>query len=197
MAEQLPAFPAPSMRKNAVHSVHHLQLNHMKATKQSVITSGPHQGQTVSIAGGTYRILVSGKETNGEFATIEMSVPPGGGPGPHAHPDFHESFYVAEGEVEVQSEEGTYMATQGAYIVIPKGGMVHGFKNRSGQLAKLLCTVVPSGLEEMFLELGVPVAEGTFLPPPVIDDAMKKKMKDLAEKYGQTMYPPDYFTKGQ
>lgn len=166
----------------------------METGKKSVITLGPHEGQTVSMAGGNYRILVSGKQTGGEFATIEMLVPPGGGPGPHAHPDFHESFYVVEGEVEVQSEEGAYTAMKGAYIVIPKGGMVHGFKNKSGQVAKLLCVVVPSGLEEMFLELGVPVAEGEFLPPPVMDDAMMKKVQALLKKYGQQMYPPDYFT---
>jgi quercetin dioxygenase-like cupin family protein len=166
----------------------------MAATKKSVITLSAHEGTTVSVAGGNYRILISGKETGGEFATIEMLVPPGGGPGPHAHPDFQESFYVVEGEVEVQSEEGVYTATKGAYIVIPKGGMVHGFKNKSPQPAKLLCVVVPSGLEEMFLELGVPVAEGTFLPPPVMDDAMKQKVLALFEKYRQQLYPPDYFT---
>jgi len=166
----------------------------MEPEKNYVITLGAHEGPTLAVAGGNYRILVSGKQTGGEFATIEMLVPPGGGPGPHAHPDFQESFYVVEGEVEVQSTAGIYTATKGAYIVIPKGGMVHGFKNKSTQLAKLLCVVVPAGLEEMFVELGVPVAEGTFLPPPVMDDAMRKKVLALFEKYGQQMYPPDYFT---
>jgi quercetin dioxygenase-like cupin family protein len=163
----------------------------METPKLPVITLGAQEGQTLSVAGGNYRILISGKQTGGEFATIEMTVPPGGGPGPHAHPGFQESFYVIEGEV--QSEQGTYHATKGAYIVIPKGGMVHGFKNKSGQLAKLLCVVVPSGLEEMFLELGVPVAEGTFLPPPVMDETAKQKLQLLLEKYGQKMYPPNYF----
>lgn len=166
----------------------------MEAPKLPVITLGAQEGQTLSIAGGNYRILISGKQTGGEFATIEMTVPPGGGPGPHAHPDFQESFYVIAGAVEVQSEDGVYEASQGAYIVIPKGGMVHGFKNKSSEQAKLLCTVVPSGLEEMFLELGVPVAEGTFLPPPVMDEAARQKLKELLEKYGQKAYPPDYFS---
>jgi len=167
----------------------------MEEKKQSVITLGGQEGPCVAVAGGNYRILVSGKQTGGEFAAIEMLVPPGGGPGPHAHPDFQESFYVIEGEAVVQSEAGIYTATKGAYIVIPKGGMVHGFKNKTNQLLKLLCVVVPSGLEEMFLELGEPVAEGEFLPPPVMDDAMKQKVQALFEKYGQQMYPPDYFTR--
>lgn len=167
----------------------------MEDARKSVITLGAHEGPILSVAGGNYRILVSGKQTGGEFATIEMSVPPGGGPSPHAHPDFQESFYVLEGEVEVWSDEGMYTATQGAYIVIPKGGMVHSFKNKSDKLAKLLCVVVPSGLDEMFMEFGVPVAEGEFLPPPVMDDAMKQKVLALFEKYGQQLYPPDYFTR--
>ena len=71
------------------------------------ITVGPAGGKILSIAGGNYRILVSGKETGGAFATIEMLVPPRNGPGPHSHANFYESFYIIEGEVEVHSEAGS------------------------------------------------------------------------------------------
>lgn len=165
----------------------------MENNKQAPKTLGANEGENVSVMGGNYRILVSGKETGGAFATIEMLVPPGGGPGPHAHPDFVETFYVVDGEVEVKSEAGTYIATKGAFINIPKGGIVHGFKNKSDKMAQLLCTVVPAGLEEMFLEIGQPVPVGEFLPPPPMGNPeTAKKMTALAEKYGQKLYPPDY-----
>ena len=51
-------------------------------------TVGPDEGKTVSVVGDTYRILISGKDTGGASATIDMLIPPGGGPGPHAHADF-------------------------------------------------------------------------------------------------------------
>ena len=164
----------------------------MENSKPAPITIGAQDGQSLSVVGDTYRILISGKETGGDFATIDMLIPPNGGPGPHSHADFQESFYVIEGEVEVRSEASTYTATKGSYVVIPKGGIVHCFKNKTNTVAHLLCVVVPSGLEDMFLEMGKPVANGSFLPPPDMDPETQQKMKATAEKFGQQVYPPDY-----
>ena len=164
----------------------------MENTKPAPIVSEPKDGPAVSVAGGTYRVLVSGKQTGGEFATIEMLVPPGGGPGPHAHPGFHECFYVVDGEVEVKSEAGVYTAGKGAMIHIPKGGIVHGFKNKGDKIANLLCIVVPAGLDDFFLEVGKPVAPGEFLPPAPPDAEAMKRLLPVFEKYGQKMYPPDF-----
>lgn len=164
----------------------------MKNSKPAPITIGAQEGENLSMVGDTYRILISGRETNGEYATIDMLIPPGGGPGPHAHASIHESFYVVDGEVEVKSEAGTYIAQKGSFISIPKGGIVHSFKNKTNQIAHLLCTVIPSGLEEMFIELGMPVATGSFLPPPQLDPDTLKKMQQVAEKYGQELFPPNY-----
>jgi len=160
--------------------------------KPAPIALGAGEGQNVSVVGDTYRILASGKQTGGAFATIDMLVPPGGGPGPHSHPDFQETFYVIDGEVEVKSEAGVYIAKKGSYVVIPKGGIVHCFKNKSDTLAHLLCTVVPAGLEEMFIAIGIPVEPGTFLPPPPMDPESIRKLIKVAEHYGQKVYPPDF-----
>lgn len=155
-------------------------------------TVGPGEGKSISVVGDTYRVLISGADTKGAFATIDMLIPPGGGPGPHAHADFEESFYVIEGEIEVKSEFGQYVATKGSFITIPKGGVVHGFTNKTGQTAHLLCTVVPAGLETFFEEIGQPVANGQFLPLPHFDEAAVKKLQATAEKYGQQVFPPNY-----
>lgn len=163
----------------------------MENSKPAPITVGAQEGQSVSVVGDTYRILVTGQQTGGAFATIDMLIPPNGGPGPHAHANFQESFFVMEGEVEVKSEAGSYLATEGSYVVIPKGGIVHDFKNHTNKTARLLCIVDPSGLEEFFLAIGKPVAFGTFLPPDTSPEFMKN-MKAVGEKYGQEQYPPDY-----
>ena len=160
--------------------------------KVAPIAVGAQDGQTISVVGGNYRVLVSGRQTGGEFATIEMLIPAGGGPIPHAHPHFHETFYVVDGEVEVKSEAGTYIAGKGAYVVIPKGGIIHKFQNKTDKMAKLLCTVVPAGLEEMFLAIGKPTDAGTFLPPPPMDPEGFKRITAMAAEYGQTLYPPDF-----
>lgn len=164
----------------------------MQNQKKQPITVGPEDGATISVVGDTYRILISGQQTGGAFTCIDMLIPPGGGPGPHAHPDFEESFYVVDGEVEVKSEFGTYVASKGSFINIPKGGVVHFFKNKTTKPAHLLCTVVPAGLDAFFAEIGQPVKFGEFLPVPHMDEATIKKLQAIAEKYGQQVFPPDY-----
>jgi quercetin dioxygenase-like cupin family protein len=157
-----------------------------------VLTVSPFDGQCVSVVGDTYRIVLDGKQTQGAFAVIDMLIPPGGGPGPHAHPKVQETFYVIKGEVVVKSSVGSYVAHAGSFVSIPLGGAVHCFKNVSSAPAHLLCTVTPSGMEEMFRELGTPVAAGTFAPPPSLGAAELKRFGAIAEKYGQVLYPPDY-----
>jgi quercetin dioxygenase-like cupin family protein len=164
----------------------------MESNKPIPITLGANDGLSLSVVGDTYRIMVSGAETSGAFATIDMLIPPGGGPGPHAHPDFQESFFVIDGEIEVKSEAGTHIATKGSFVSIPKGGIIHCFKNKSNKPAHLLCMVVPAGLEELFTEIGKPVPFGEFLPPPEMDHEKALELQAVAEKHGQKVYPPDY-----
>ena len=158
-----------------------------------VLTVDAHAGESLSVVGDTYRMLITGEQNDGAFAVIDMLIPPGGGPpGPHAHANFQESFYVISGEVVVKTKAQTYVARAGSFVSIPKGGVAHDFKNETQAPAHLLCLVVPAGLEKFFQEVGQPVAAGTFLPPPAMDPAAQQRLMATAEKYGQEVFPPDY-----
>lgn len=161
----------------------------------TIITTDPQAGQDISVVGDNYRLILTGKETDGAFALIDMLIPPGGGPGPHAHAKFQESFYVLEGEIVVRSESATYVALKGSLVSIPQGGAIHSFKNESDSTAHILCMVVPSGLEEFFREAGEPAEYGKFLPAPEMNEEWLKKMEFLAKKYDQELFPPDYLDK--
>ena len=161
----------------------------------SILTLDPQAGPTISVVGDTYRIVASGDQTDNAYAIIDMLVPPGGGPGPHAHADIQESFYVLDGEVVVRSETQIYTARRGAFVSIPKGGAIHSFRNESDAVAHLLCMVAPAGLEKFFQEIGQPVAAGQFLPQHPPTPEQQQKMRAAAEKYGQELFPPDYLTK--
>jgi quercetin dioxygenase-like cupin family protein len=165
--------------------------------KETVTTINDGQGQCLSVVGDTYRIIMAGEQTDGNYAVIDMLVPPGGGPGPHAHKDIQEMFYVLEGEVEFKMEEGSYEAKKGSLVNIPLGGEIHCFKNTSHSVAHLLCTVVPAGLDAFFEEIGKPIATGTFLKPDALSPEELSKLKSIAKKYGQEVYPPDYLDKPQ
>jgi quercetin dioxygenase-like cupin family protein len=155
-----------------------------------ITATDPDQGEKLTIAGGEYRIIVSGKQTGGSFAVIEMTVPPGAGPNPHSHANFEESFYVLEGEISFKSESGNYLAKEKSFVSIPKGGIVHGFKNLTNSSAKLLCTVIPGGLDEFFHEVS------EFMAVAKKDSYQEAEIKEsldvISEKYGQKLYNPNY-----
>ncbi|MCL9803984.1 cupin domain-containing protein [Flavobacterium amniphilum] len=158
----------------------------MTGKEKKVTAVGPDEGEKVKMAGGAYRIILSGKQTGGSHAVIEMSVPPGAGPNPHSHPDFEETFYVLEGEVEFKSESGSYTAKENSFIRIPKGGTIHGFKNRTNSNVRLLCTVIPAGLDDFFQEAS------SFMTSTPTETEIKETMMILSEKYGVKAFPEDY-----
>lgn len=164
----------------------------MENSVSKFMTVAALEGTSLSVVGDTYRIVITGNETKGAYAVIDMLVPPKGGPGPHSHAGFQEAFYVLSGEVEVKTESQTYIARTGSFVNIPLGGMVHRFKNISNETAHLLCIVVPAGLEDFFQEIGKPVPAGSFLPPPPMDEKEKERLNSIAEKYDQKLFPPDY-----
>jgi len=147
----------------------------------------PHLG----VVGDTYTILLSGKDTNGRYGLIDMLVPPGGGPPPHRH-DFEETFVVVEGEIEATFRGKKVVVRAGETIHIPANAP-HYFINAAQKPARLLCICSPPGLEEMFLEIGVPVASRTT-PPPKPDQAAEEEMKAktpaLLKKYRTEMVKP-------
>jgi len=62
-------------------------------------------------------------------------------------------------------------------------GTPHSFKNESKSPAKLLIPVVPAGLERMFMEVGVPVAQGTTTAA-LPTKAEIEKLLAVAPKHG-------------
>jgi quercetin dioxygenase-like cupin family protein len=149
-------------------------------------------GLSLSVVGDTYRVVITGEQTGGAFAVIDMLVPPGGGPGPHSHAGMQESFYVLAGEIAVRTKRQSYTAKPGSFVSIPLGGVVHSFKNTAANPAHLLCVVVPAGLEALFKEIGQSVPAGTFLPARPLGPAELKQLTQIAEKHGQKLFPPDY-----
>ena len=124
----------------------------------------------ISVAGGTYTILVSGEETGGRYSLIDMLVPPGGGPPPHRH-DFEEMFTILDGEIELTFRGEAHRASVGSTVNIP---------------ARMLCMCTPPGQEEFFMAVGDPVASRTA-PPPKLSPAEQaeriQRAKALSAKY--------------
>jgi quercetin dioxygenase-like cupin family protein len=145
----------------------------------------------IGVVGDTYTILLSGDDTDGRYCLIDMLVPPGGGPPPHRH-DFEESFTVLEGEIEFTFRGKKLAVRTGVTVNIPANAP-HFFTNASNEPARLLCICTPSGLEEFFLTIGIPVATRTTPPPKpdkAAEAAMMAKTIALLPQYRTEMVKP-------
>ena len=148
----------------------------------------PGVGRTIAIVGDVYRFLAVGEETAGAYALFEALVPPGGGPPPHVHSREEEGFYVLEGEITFTVNGERVVATAGMFASMPVG-TPHSFKNESDRPARMLIWVAPAGLEKMFFEVGVPLAEGaTTALPPTREEI--EKLLAVAPRYGVEILLP-------
>lgn len=146
------------------------------------------EGRRIGIVGDVYRFLATGKETDGKYTTFEAIVPPGSGPPPHIHSREEESFLVLEGEMTFQLGDERFVAGEGTFLNMPVGSL-HCFKNESDKTARLLISLAPAGLEEMFFEVGQPLSdEAQSAPPP--NEVEIKKLLEAAPRYGVEIKVP-------
>jgi len=142
----------------------------------------PSEGRTIAVVGDVYRFLATGEETDQKYAMWEAIVPPGGGPPPHIHSREEESFYVLEGEITFTVGEEKFLATPGTFANMPVGSL-HSFKNESDKTARMILSVAPAGLEQMFFEFGGPLLEGSTEAQPPTQEEIDKLLQ-IAPKYG-------------
>lgn len=140
------------------------------------------EGRTIAVVGDVYRFLATGEDTNDKYALLEAIVPPGGGPPPHVHSREEEGFYILEGEITFTIGDQRLTASAGMFANMPVG-TPHSFKNESQKPARMLISVAPAGLEKMFFEVGVPLAQGARTAPPVTK-AEIDKLLEIAPRYG-------------
>ena len=88
-----------------------------------------------------------------------MAAAPGG-PSPHYHRTFSESFYVIDGRVSLYDGIDWREGTVGDFLYLPPGG-VHAFRNDSGAPASMLILFAPGPPREAyFRELAERIAAG-------------------------------------
>jgi quercetin dioxygenase-like cupin family protein len=112
---------------------------------------------------GRVAVKASGEETGGGFAQIETIDPRGTATPLHTHLNEEETFYVLEGEVALFVDGEWMRVTAGDFALVPRN-TPHGYVVVS-ERARMLVTFSPAGFEQVFIDLGVPVADS--LEPPV------------------------------
>ncbi|HVJ69165.1 MAG TPA: cupin domain-containing protein [Caulifigura sp.] len=145
-------------------------------------------GRCIGVVGDVYRMLATGKETDGKYALIDALVPPGGGPPPHRHSREEEGFYVLDGELTITCDGERQTLSAGMFANLPIGSL-HSFKNEGATAVRMLILIAPAGLEEMFLEVGQPLEAGTTTAPPPGHEEIEKLIA-VAPRYGVELQLP-------
>jgi len=122
---------------------------------------GPLVRKTSSV-----RYVAPGSVTRGQFGLFEWNMNPrAGGPDPHFHRTFSESFYVTDGTVRLYDGSHWVEATAGDFSYVPQGG-IHAFRNDSDAPASMLILFAPGAPREAYFEELAEVANaGRTLTP--------------------------------
>ncbi len=138
------------------------------------------EGKVVLVPGHKVTLKVVGGDTNGAYSLLEVELV-GDGPPQHIHKTEEEAFYVVEGEINVLMGERTFTASEGSFVLIPRG-TVHTISRIRNKPAKLIAIFSPPGFEQFFDEA---------VDLDVMDtEAYVAKAKVLAEKYNMVITGP-------
>jgi quercetin dioxygenase-like cupin family protein len=135
----------------------------------------PDEGESFNVADSTFTTKISGKETNGQWIMYEITAPVGHEPPLHSHP-WDETFYVHEGEVEIQVGSLKTMAKVGSVMFVPTD-VPHTYKICS-ETARILVIIAPASADAFYREYG-----GKSISPPTLED-----LKYFGNKYGIRAY---------
>jgi quercetin dioxygenase-like cupin family protein len=136
---------------------------------------------------GRMTVKAGSAETGNSFAQIEMNDPRGTATPLHLHHKEDETFYVLEGEVTVLVGDERIDLSAGDYAFAPRG-IPHATVVRS-ERARVLVTMSPGGLEELFVSCGVAVS-GTEPPAEEVLPPMDELVARFAAYGVDILGPP-------
>lgn len=120
------------------------------------------EGDAFTMLTHTFTGKVTTQDTAGKWVMYEATDTTGNGAPLHSHP-WEETFYILEGELEIQVEKRTLIAKSGTSIYFPKN-VVHGFKVCS-ETARVL-VILPGFADGFYREVSDKI---TTLPPNLED----------------------------
>jgi quercetin dioxygenase-like cupin family protein len=135
---------------------------------------------------GRMTVKAGGAETGQAFAQIEVDGPRGDATPRHIHHNEDETFYILEGEVTIFVGDERIDLNPGDYCFAPRG-IAHTSIVRS-ERARMLTTLSPAGLEELFVACGVPVS-GDAPPADAVMPPMDETIR-LFAGYGCDIIGP-------
>jgi quercetin dioxygenase-like cupin family protein len=136
---------------------------------------------------GRVTVKVGPGETGGAFSQIEVDDPRGSGPPLHVHHNEDETFAILEGQVTMFVGGERIDLETGDFCFAPRG-VPHAYLVRS-ERARMLVTVSPSGSEQVFVSLGVPVTSEER-PTEMVMPPIPEMARQFAAYGAEILGPP-------
>lgn len=132
-------------------------------------------------------IRISGDETDGRLAVVELAGRRGHMPPLHVHQAEDEAFVVLDGEITLYVGAETHTVRTGETALAPRG-VPHTFRVES-ESARWLAVCTPSGFDRFVAEVGQPAEEQAVPETPVMPDA--EAFEKICEAHGiEVLGPP-------
>lgn len=149
------------------------------------MTRSTQADQVHTFLGMRNRVLATADESDGAFAAVEITVPPGSGPPLHTNTREALGYYGLEGTLSFVTESGDRELGPGTFVSLRKGG-THTFANRGDGPARVLMFASPGGFERFFAEAARELpAEAPEGPPP--PEAIAK-LAEVSATYGMKLH---------
>jgi mannose-6-phosphate isomerase-like protein (cupin superfamily) len=108
--------------------------------------------ETARLTRAVAGFVAPGSVTRGEFGLFRWEMAANaGGPDPHIHHTFSESFYVLDGRVRLFDGASWVEARAGDFLYVPKNG-IHAFRNESDEPAAMLILFAPGRPREEYFK---------------------------------------------
>jgi quercetin dioxygenase-like cupin family protein len=134
-----------------------------------ILASG--EGESHQLLTHTVVWKITTEDTNSRYAMFEITDTVGGSASAHSHP-WEETFYILEGELDIQIGDRYATIGAGAVAHFPANA-VHAFKIVS-PVARVLIIVSPTIAEAFYREAGARIT--SFPPDPIV-------VQEMCEKY--------------
>lgn len=98
------------------------------------------------------------------------------GPPPHLHYNFHEAFYIIEGQMDFMLEGEIKTVKAGEFVDL-RPNELHTFANNSDNVCKWVNIHAPKGFAKFFANIGVPIenenAQLQSVSPEIIGEVIE------------------------
>ncbi len=120
----------------------------MMGSQQAVVIPAT-EGKAYRQFGRFYTFKLWSEETNGLLSIVEISTPPQSGPPLHIHRREDQTFYIVEGEFEIQCGDQRFQVTRGTITFLPRN-IPHTYRNSGNTPGTLLEINTPAGFEQFY-----------------------------------------------